>query len=84
MQVFIEKKDTHTGYSFTAKYENDKQEVSGSTYTKRVVHVSLDTPGSQVDRKLLVEGVYDPSTMAASAQLMSPWKKLQWTSELAT
>lgn len=80
-QVFIEKKDTHTGYSFTAKYENERSSAAGATYTKRTVHVSLDTPGSQVDRKLLVEGIYDPATMAASASLMSPWKKFEWTSE---
>lgn len=81
LQVFIEKKDTHTGYTFTAKFENDKQEVSGSTYTKRLVHVSLNTPGSLVDRKLLVEGIYDPATMTASAQLETPWKKFDWSGE---
>ena len=84
MQVFIEKKDTHSGYAFTAKLENDKQEVSGVSYTKRLVHVSLDTPGSQVDRKLLVEGLYDPAAMRVSAQIESPWKKFDWNGQFAS
>lgn len=79
LQIFIEKKDTHTGYKFAAKFENDKQQISGLTYTKRAVHVSLDTPGSQVDRKLLVEGNYNPAEMSVSAQVASPWKKVEWS-----
>jgi len=81
-QVFVEKKDTHTGYAFTAKYERSKEQVSGMTYEKKVLHLSVDTPGSQVDRKLLIEGVYNPAEMIASAQLQSPWTKLEWTSKI--
>lgn len=79
MQLFIEKKDTHTGYTFTAKMENERQQVSGSTYNRRLVHLSLDTPGSQVNRKLLAEAAFNPAEMKASAELYSPWKKFSWT-----
>ena len=81
-QIFIEKKDTHSSYAFTAKYQNEGSQVSGATYTKRTVHVSIDTPGSQVDRKLLAEAIFDPASMHASAQLMTPWKKFSWTTSL--
>ena len=79
--VFIEKKDTHSGYTFTAKYQTERSTSAGNTYNKRTVHLNIDTPGSQVDRKLLIEGIYDPANMAASAQLVSPWKKFDWSSK---
>ena len=82
MQVFIEKKDTHTGYAFVARMEKELQEISGVTYTKRTAHISLDTPGSAIDRKLLMEAIYDPENMAVSSKLMSPWKKLEWSGRL--
>jgi len=81
-QITMEKKDTHTGYTFVAKMENTRQRVSGTTVVKRVAHLSIDTPGSQVDRKLLLEGTFDPATMSASAQMMSPWKKVAWNANL--
>jgi hypothetical protein len=78
VQLFVEKKDTHTGYTFTAKYENERQQVSGATYTRRLVHVSLDTPGSQVNRKMLAEALFDPAAMKATAELDTPWRKFSW------
>jgi hypothetical protein len=81
-QAFIEKKDTHSSYKFTAELKKERSQVSGTTYNKRTFHVSVNTPGSQVDRQLLAEAIFDPAAMTASAQLMTPWKKFSWTSSL--
>jgi len=55
---------------------------NGVDYLKRLARISFDTPGSTVDRKMLVELNVDEQKMAAGFSLITPWKKVSADSEL--
>jgi len=81
-KVVLNKKDSINAYTFEARYQAPRVRQDGVDYVKRVARLSFDTPGSTVDRRMMVEFNLDQQKMAAGLNFITPWKKVSADSEL--
>ncbi|GFS10552.1 microsomal triglyceride transfer protein large subunit [Elysia marginata] len=65
--LVLRKTDTHSGYKLLAKrVENKKMSVA---------QISFNTPGSKVNRVILIDMTMNYPRQSLDAQVVSPWKK---------
>ncbi|XP_014669654.1 PREDICTED: apolipophorins-like [Priapulus caudatus] len=75
--ITLEKTDkTFTDYQFEARWQKQKVRKDGKTYNTFTGRLSMDTPGSSIDREWTTDLVVNQADLAFSANLRSPYKKL--------
>ncbi|ELU04621.1 hypothetical protein CAPTEDRAFT_222921 [Capitella teleta] len=75
-KVYLNKKDSHTGFHFEAKYIQDKTRAQTGVQIKDIAKVQFNTPGSSVDRELAFEFEMDRASKQMKISMKSPWKKV--------
>jgi hypothetical protein len=78
-KLYLNKRDTYTGFHFEAKYLQEKTRSQGAVQIKDIARVQFNTPGSSVDRELLFDFELDRAGRQIRLNMKSPWKKADLT-----
>ncbi|GFS05085.1 apolipophorin long isoform [Elysia marginata] len=69
--LILRKTDTHSGYKLLVKRIQTRQQS--------VAQISFNTPGSRTNRVILIDLTADRPRNSLSAQVVTPWKKMEYT-----
>ena len=73
--IVLQKTDTHTAYKFDYEW---KSELGRKQYALQTISLTVDTPDSQVNRKLSTQIVLDEAAKSVRAFLTTPVKSAEF------